>query len=53
MAYLNTDCPYCGSESAYHNDVELECLVCVETWDEDVELDDDDNQLYWIETCYL
>jgi len=45
MAYLNTDCPYCGSEGAYHNGVEYECPECGATWDDEVELDDDDSDV--------
>lgn len=31
---LNTECPKCGSESAYHNGVNYECPECDYEWDD-------------------
>lgn len=30
---MNTDCPNCGSEDAYHNGVCYECPACDHTWE--------------------
>lgn len=30
---MNTDCPNCGSESAFHNGVCHECPDCGHEWD--------------------
>lgn len=44
MGFLNTDCPNCGSENAYHNGVEYECPDCDYVWGGD-ELDsEEDNE---------
>ncbi len=32
MGFLNTDCPNCGSESAFHNGVCYECPECEYEW---------------------
>ncbi|AWH75528.1 hypothetical protein DCS32_15560 [Dokdonia sp. Dokd-P16] len=32
MSNLNTTCPKCGSEDAYHNGVEYECPKCDHEW---------------------
>lgn len=35
MSDLNTECPYCESENAYHNGTEFECPDCGRTWEDD------------------
>ncbi len=42
MGSLNTECPNCGDEGAYHNGQVYECPNCDYTWSE-VE-DDIDNE---------
>ena len=44
---MNTECPYCGSESAYHNGLCYVCPDCDAEWDDDDEFitpDDDDDE---------
>lgn len=36
-----TECPYCGSESAYHNGTEMECPNCDSTWADDADYYED------------
>ena len=34
MSFLNTECPECGSEDAYHDACEYVCPNCDHTWGE-------------------
>ena len=38
---MNTECPYCGLEGAYHDGVQFVCPDCGATWDDD-NVDDED-----------
>ena len=39
---MNTDCPRCGSESAYHDGTCYVCPDCDYEWDDDCEWDEDE-----------
>lgn len=46
---MNTECPYCGSESAYHDGDSYVCPDCGEVWDDEddgefIVPDDDDDE---------
>lgn len=46
MGFLNTDCPRCGSETAFHNGVCHECPECDYEWSciDGEEVDDEETE---------
>lgn len=42
---MNEECPFCGSDNAYHNGDCYICPDCDSEWEDDIEFDDDENEI--------